>query len=50
MTMKPSKQPNLYDEKTGLPKNKEYLECGLPLYLQTSLKNMKKSWEIVLSH
>ena len=46
MTMKPSKQPNLYDEKTGLPKNKEYLECGLPPYLQTSLKNMKKSWEI----
>lgn len=37
---------NRYDEVTGLPECKDYLECGLPPYLQTSLDNMKKSWEI----
>lgn len=37
--------PTEYDEK-GLPSNKSYLECGLPKYLQLSLENMKKSWEI----
>ena len=37
--------PTEYDEK-GLPSNKLYLECGLPKYLQLSLENMKKSWEI----
>ena len=36
-----------YDEKTGLPKDKEYLERNLPLYLQTSLDNMIASWKIV---
>ena len=35
-----------YDEETGLPKGKTYLECGLPEYLQTSIKNMIASWEI----
>ncbi|MCD8049787.1 MAG: hypothetical protein LUG52_09405 [Clostridia bacterium] len=35
-----------YDEKTGLPKDLGYLECALPKYLQISLENMKKSWEI----
>ena len=35
-----------YDKETGLPENKAYLECGLPPYLQISLENMKKSWEI----
>ncbi len=28
------------------PKNKGYLECGLPAYLQESLANMKMSWAI----
>lgn len=36
-----------YDKETGLPKNNAYLECGLPPYLQKSLNNMKKSWEII---
>ena len=35
-----------YDKKTGLPVDKGYLECGLPPYLEISLKNMKKSWAI----
>lgn len=35
-----------YDSKTGLPKDKSYLELGLPPYLQTSLDNMKDSWKI----
>ncbi len=30
-----------YDPETGLPVDKEYLERGLPPYLQTSLENMK---------
>ena len=38
--------PTAYDKETGLPKDKGYLECGLPAYLQTSLDNMKKSWAI----
>ena len=37
---------NDYDEITGLSVDKEYLECGLPPYLQQSIENMKKSWEI----
>lgn len=36
-----------YDEETGLPKSKKYLERGLPPYLQASLGNMIASWEIV---
>lgn len=35
-----------YESDTGLPKDKTYLECGLPPYLQISLDNMKKSWAI----
>lgn len=35
-----------YDSETGLPKDKAYLEKGLPEYLRISLDNMKKSWEI----
>ena len=35
-----------YDQDTGLPKDKTYLEKGLPKYLQISIENMKKSWEI----
>ena len=35
-----------YEPDTGLPKDRAYLEKGLPKYLQISLDNMKKSWEI----
>lgn len=38
-----------YDEDTGLPVDKGYLECGLPGYLQESLENMKKAWRKVES-
>lgn len=40
-------EPGQYDEQTGLPKDKGYLEYGLPVYLQISLYNMIKSWEKV---
>lgn len=36
-----------YDNTAGLPKNKEYLECDLPPYLQSSLENMIVSWKII---
>lgn len=36
-----------YDKDTGLPKNKAYLECNLPLYLECSLNNMIASWKII---
>lgn len=36
-----------YDEKSGLPVDKTYLECGLPEYLQESLRQMKEAWEKV---
>lgn len=35
-----------FNAETGLPEDKGYLECGLPPYLQQSLENMKRSWEI----
>lgn len=35
-----------YDDKTGLPKDKNYFERGLPEYVRISLENMKNSWEI----
>lgn len=35
-----------YNTKTGLPLSQSYFECGLPLYLQKSIKNMSASWEI----
>ncbi len=38
--------PSKYDVETNHPENKLFLECGLPPYLQISLENMKKSWEI----
>ena len=38
--------PSRYDQR-GLPRNKGYLECGLPEYLYHSLKSMKKSWELL---
>ena len=31
----------------GLPKDKSYLECGLPAFLQESLEAMKKAWNIL---
>lgn len=37
----------LYDKQSGLPKNQDYLERGLPPYLQSSLKEMKASWKII---
>ncbi len=36
-----------YDSKTELPVCKDYLERGLPAYLQSSIKNMAASWEIM---
>lgn len=38
---------NRYDTETGLPISKEYLEYGLPMYLQTSVDNMVTSWDIL---
>lgn len=35
------------DADTGLPQNKEYLEHGLPPYLESSLKNMVASWKVI---
>ena len=40
-------EPGQYDEVTGLPTDKTYLEKELPMYLQISLHNMLKSWECV---
>lgn len=37
---------HVYDAETGLPINQEYLERGLPPYLQTSIKHMCASWAI----
>ena len=34
-----------YDEKSGLPIDKSYLERGLPTYLQESVEQMKIAWE-----
>jgi hypothetical protein len=33
-----------FEAETGLPKDKSYLECGLPDYLQDSLEKMKIAW------
>ena len=35
---------NKYDEITGLPKDKTYLECGLPKWLSESIDEMEKVW------
>ncbi|MBQ3526937.1 MAG: helix-turn-helix transcriptional regulator [Clostridia bacterium] len=32
---------------SGLPKDKSYLECGLPAFLQESLETMKKAWNLL---
>lgn len=33
-----------YDE-AGLPRDKSYLECGLPEFLEMSIRAMKEAWE-----
>lgn len=33
------------DDRLGLPKDKSYLECGLPEFLQESIDVMKSAWE-----
>lgn len=33
-----------YDEKSGLPLDKLYLECGFPGFLQESVEQMKIAW------
>ena len=35
---------SFYDDETGLPKDKSYLECGLPEFLQASVCAMKEAW------
>ena len=34
----------MYDKITGLPEDRAYLECGLPEYLQESVKQMIETW------
>lgn len=34
-----------YDDDNGLPKDKDYLECGLPDFLVDSVAAMKTAWE-----
>jgi hypothetical protein len=34
-----------YDNKTGLPGDCNYLECGLPAFLQESINAMNEAWE-----
>ena len=34
-----------YDENSGLPTDRSYLECGLPEYLKKSVEQMEKAWE-----
>lgn len=36
-----------YDEKSGLPKDRSYLECGLLGFLQESLEQMKEAWKLL---
>jgi len=43
----PSANKSKYDIDTGLPEDKEYLECNLPKYLQASTKKMKAAWNKV---
>lgn len=37
-------QVELYDEETGLPNDNGYLECGLPEFLQNSIRAMVDAW------
>ena len=34
-----------YDRDTGLPDEDEYLECGLPVFLQESIAAMQSAWD-----
>ena len=34
-----------YDDKTGLPKDKSYLEHGLPVFLLESVRQMDAVWK-----
>ena len=34
-----------YDNETGLPRDDDYLECGLPVFLQESINAMKAAWQ-----
>lgn len=43
----PTAKKSKYDIDTGLPKDKEYLECDLPKYLQESIGKMKAAWNKV---
>jgi len=36
-----------FDEKTGLPTEEMYLECGLPDFLRNAIAMMQASWERV---
>lgn len=41
-----NQKDNAYDPKTGLPISQDYLEKGLPPYLQESIQKMNASWAI----
>ena len=34
----------LFPEEKGLPKDRDYLECGLPDFLQISIRAMVDAW------
>lgn len=34
-----------YKSQDGLPADRSYLECGLPLYLSESVQRMKEAWD-----
>ena len=36
-----------YDNQTGLPKDRSYLERGLPSFLKDSIAAMKSAWEML---
>lgn len=36
-----------YNSKTGIPKDKRYLEIGLPAFLLESIESMKLAWKRV---
>jgi len=43
----PASKKSKYDIETGLPVDKEYLECDLPGYLQKSIEKMESAWNRV---
>lgn len=47
MVMKEKEKSSLspYDNETGLPQDKGYLEHGLPDFLKESIAAMKEAWE-----